>query len=312
MGEVNRGKVRHVRQTQVPGAPSTVAGVGRWFDDHGWTADVRGNAPYCFADEAAHLTTTVRRIAHSPLAATRRVTPASKILVSMQAEGETTFCTRDGATHHVEEGGVLVCALPHVLELRADGPSARVEVEISADVAAFDLPDTVVLTAPAHDSRAVHTLSAVVIASLNVTRRVSPTVDAHLQAAVAHLAASVVDELVARGIPPAPDEARDLLARARALIDARAGTPGVTVQALASELGVTPRHLARVFRIAFAAPKAALTERRSIAAQLLISGGTDASLTTIAHASGFPSASALRYALGRTVEGAEVLDPAIG
>ncbi|MFZ8755913.1 helix-turn-helix domain-containing protein [Microbacterium sp. HMH0099] len=292
-------------QQQTPGAAHAATETARWFDDRGWDVHLRGDSPYCFADESVHLSTTIRRVAHSPLAAVRRVLPAPSILVMMQAEGETTVRTRDGRDHRVEEGGVLVCAQQNVVALSADTSSARVEVELPAEIATFELPDSMVLTAPADASRAVVTLSAVVISRLNIAPRTSPAVDLHLQSAIAGLVASIVNELVVSGIPPASDEAQNLLARALALFDARAGWHGVTVQSLASELGVTPRHLARTFRIAFASPKAALTARRSLAAQLLLAGDPNASLSSIARASGFPSANALRYHLTRTTEGPE-------
>lgn len=305
-------KVLDVRQKQSSGAPRTSIETVRWFADRQWDVEVTGDPAYCFADEAVHVKTTVRRIAHTPLRATRRAAPPPTILVLMQAEGRTDLRTRDGRSHRIEEGHVLVCPARDVAAVQTAGPSARIEIEVPTDIATIELPERVVLVAPADDSRAVFTLSAVVISSLNATGRVSPEVATHVQSAIVHLVGAIINELVVHGIPPLADETRQLLAKALTLIDARAESHGVTVRSLASELGVTPRHLARVFRAAFASPKAALTQRRALAAQLLLAGDPDASLPSIARASGFPSATALRHHLARESTDHQGLGPSDG
>lgn len=273
--------------------------MGGWFADRGWRATTGLDYSYAFIDEATLLSTTLRRVWHTPASFERRPSPDPQqpvLLALLQVEGETVFRTSTGDRVALSEGAALISVSAQLTTMACTGPSARMEIELRV---ASPEPTRAHLTSRRmNDGVPWAALTSAVNGILNSTPDASPTTDFALQAGVISLVSALRAEMAERArqdawIPPDATVYEEALA----YIDESSTDPDFTIQTLARRLGVSPRHLSRIFESQGASPREILTRRRYRAAVLLMQEEPRPPLAQIAREAGFSSADALRYQL---------------
>lgn len=276
-----------------------------WFAARGWTTTTDLRHSYAFADEAHLLSTVIRRLWHTALSVERATSPGTDaLLLLLQVEGTSEVELSDATTYAVGEGMALLVRRSELRRLACPDASARIEVEMPIPTTTRAGRRETPRCGRAAEAVAWFALVAMINAHLNLGPRAAAAASgAELQAAIAHLVAAIAADLVAtEGDAPERDDG-GLFARAMRLIDEEATDAELTVETLARRLGVSPRHLSRVFTPHSLSPRDALAHRRVLSALLLRAREPHLTQAELARAVGFPSAGSLRHRLGRHESG---------
>lgn len=268
--------------------------MAAWLAQRGWRTTSEITYAYAFVDEARLLSTTVRRIWHTPLTA-ERTAPPTGIQTTLQIEGQTTFETRTATTFDMTGGMTLLSGADRFTAFRSTAPSGRIEIEFAA--VPRELSSTPTLLARMDDAATWAALTAAANALLNAVPVSWHPGELHLQAGFVSLVSALAVDLADRSATPAREG--NLFTRAVRIIEQDSGDPALTVGTLAQRLGVSPRHLARVFHERGESARDAIGARRLRAAQLLMRENPGLPLGQVAREAGFASTDALHRRLAR-------------
>jgi AraC-like DNA-binding protein len=255
----------------------------------------------------------VREEAHFPHLTVRRLwlpaAPAVRdaehaaggLFAALQAEGHTIMDTHSYGRVVLPEGSVVVVPRREIAALSSTTATARIEIETGDHgPIRFDASAGLLLHPEMSDVFSATILANAAIGLMNETKPQTAAAETHLEAALLSLVGALVCEIAAhRRESEVTADSDTLIRSALTLIDRHAGEPGLTVESVASDLQISTRHLARVFRRYHLSPKTAISERRMLSARLLLAVDPGRPLVEVSRASGFASTGALRYHLDR-------------
>lgn len=273
-----------------------------WLMARGWAIRREPRELIMFTDEHDEAGAIMRRIWHTPVDLTRAAAPPSHSMrVLLQVSDSIRIDLTDGAHVVLDEGSLLVCADDAVSAMSSSAPSARIEVLLPRELSASPVGGRMLLHVRhgVQESTPWIALCALVNAVLNSPTRPTMLSRTYLRHSLVDLvSALIVDTTSMRSTTTrSPRTSESLFADAMTLLQRRAREPRFTIEALAAELGVSPRHLSRVFQSNGLSPRRALREQRSLIARALLAGSPALTHDDIAQQAGFGSARAMRHAL---------------
>lgn len=221
---------------------------------------------------------------------------------SFFAEGSMTARWADGKVLTVEAGTLLIDRMQSSAEFSIHSPLSMYQV--SAPVEQYPFLSRVSLPATfTYDAKTAQVLFSLLNGLLSSPVTAGSTPYGPLVEAVEACLDGVLVETV-RPQRGAPSSAMaDLYLDARALISAQAARRSLTVEQIADELGVSRKHLERVFReeggttVREQLDRCRATIARGLMAHATTPRGDE--LLDIAHRAGFSSAASMRRALGK-------------
>lgn len=276
--------------------------ASNWLLAGGWEVGELHRPLTVFGDDHVVGNAFLRRVWHTPRHLSRRHSEwDGHLYVVLQVSGTLLLELRGGKRAFLSEGSFYVGPRDSIDGIRARNPSARIEVQLPVEYALVtDVgAPAFVVRHKMNQSMQWIALCSVVNSVLNSTSRACADSSEPLMQGVVELVRALTIECAGVHVRnTAQDEVREpLYIRAHGLLGRRARTEGYSVADLAAELGVTPRHLSRVFREHGTTPARALRLLRLDMARRLEDASPSLPSSEVARLSGFPSSRAMRRAL---------------
>lgn len=272
-----------------------------WFAHRGWTADVGGAR--AFVDECVVGTVTVRRIWHAPMTLTR-LREHSGVTAILQVDGEADSTLGGGRTERLRPFSSLVFAGDALVGLMSTSAVARMEVVLASSSSTASRSPVILAGhsgAPSAPwSMLASVINALAEAKAPVRRSSMPLIGRSCESLVAALRLELHSVAPRARVIEQPTRAGEVYADALEVIRRRAVDPAFGVGELADELGISRRHVGRVFSQWSSSPSAAIRQERIMLARASAAEAPDEAFAEIARRAGFPTARTLKAALRTT------------
>lgn len=268
--------------------------VGEWFASAGWIVEGGpAHDRHAFVDELVTPTVVARRLWHTPLqlqaVPVHSTTSRPATVAWLQVDGDIVVCNQPESSVTLAPASVLFHSSRPLL-VQSTRPTARIEVSVPPfGVDARELPQIRNRTA----SSSLAALASVVSAIFNSDQEP----DARTLSLHAHSIETLTEAMwfESSGVPFPPG--KDLYMRGLKLISEHRSDPTFRVETLAQMLGVTRRHVSRVFHEHGMTPSRVIKSERLRAARRLMAANPTVPLETVASLNGFPSPRVLRESL---------------